>query len=88
MTDASETTPLKIELVPVKKQDVWKWPAALNLIFSGAGSGLYIVSYILRRAFPETFNMNVDSERNYFSYTHYHRVFICFGGSRPLNVHN
>jgi len=55
MTDASETTPLRIELVPVKKQNTWKWPAALNLIFSGAGSGLYIISYILRRAFPETF---------------------------------
>ena len=55
MTDTSETTPLRIDLVPAKKQDVWKWPAALNLIFSGAGSGLYIVSYILRRALPETF---------------------------------
>ena len=38
---------MRLDIVPIEKQKVWKWPAAANFVLSGAGSGLYVLSCLL-----------------------------------------
>ena len=45
---------MRLDLIPVEKQNVWKWPAAANFVLSGAGSGLYLLSYFLLKTIQGT----------------------------------
>ena len=50
-----------LEFSVPKKQNYWRWPAVINFILGGAGSGLYIISSLMS-LFGENFTLTIKVE--------------------------